>query len=454
MNRPYPKPVLIAATVCCLSPLALAAPQSAQSHSAGFIEDASWSLLNRSVYENRDYRNGGRSNGARNAYKPRTERNGYAEEWGYGLMGEFKSGFTQGTLGFGLDGHLYLSQKLDGGGGRAGKLRHLPVDNEGYDQDGAARGGAALKARLSSTWLRYGEQRVKTPIFSSSDSRLLPETHTGWFVDSREFDDLTLVGGHFTGSADRNSRSNNNPLVINYADPSMRLGNAFSFVGGSYSGVPGLSVSLYSGELEDSWRTHYLGSSYSHALAEDKAISVDLHLYRSSDTGKALAGRVSNTTGSLLLSYAQGYHKVGLGYQKVAGDTPFDYVTRGAIWLGNAVQLSDFNAPNETSWQLRYDYDLAAVGVPGLSAGAAYIRGSGIDGSDVDPTGSYAWLGYGKGGRHWERDLNLRYVVQSGAAKDLTVLLRHSLHRGNAAQAEGDVDQVRLSVEYPLSGRL
>ena len=37
--------------------------------------------------------------GARNAYKPRTERNGYAEEWAYGLMGTLQSGFTQGLIG-------------------------------------------------------------------------------------------------------------------------------------------------------------------------------------------------------------------------------------------------------------------------------------------------------------------------------------------------------------------
>ncbi|SDI39857.1 imipenem/basic amino acid-specific outer membrane pore [Pseudomonas flavescens] len=450
MTKLYP--TLLAATAW-VSPLLLAAPVS-QSASDGFFEDSTWSLLNRTVYENRDYRHGGRSNGARNAYKPRDQRNGYAEEWGYGLMGEVKSGFTQGTLGFGLDGHLYLSQKLDGGGGRAGKLRHMPVDSDGYDQGDAARGGAAVKARLSSTWLRYGEQRVKTPLFSSSDSRLLPETHTGWFLDSREIDDLVLSGGHFTGSADRNSRSNNNPLVINYANPAMRLGNAFSFVGGTYSGVPGLSFSLYGGELQDSWRSAYLGASYSHAVDERRALGLDLNLYRSRDTGRALAGEVANTTGSLLLSYTQAYHRLALGYQQVDGDTPFDYVTRGAIWLGNAVQLSDFNAPNERSWQLAYTYDLAGAGVPGLSAGAAYVRGSGIDGSDVDANGSYAWLGYGKGGKHWERDLNLRYVVQAGAAKDLALLLRHSVHRGNAAQAEGDVDQLRLSLEYPLSGRL
>jgi imipenem/basic amino acid-specific outer membrane pore len=91
--------------------------------------------------------------------------------------------------------------------------------------------------------------------------------------------------------------------------------------------------------------------------------------------------------------------------------------------------------------------------VPGLKLGAAYIRGSGIDGSRVPANGGYAWLGYGKDGRHWERDLWARYTVQSGAAKGLAFLLRYGVHRANAAQAELDANQIRVAVEYPLNGR-
>ena len=67
------------------SPLALA--ESAQEHANGFIEDSTWSVLNRTVYDHREYRHGASNSGARNAYKRRSERNGYAEEWAYGLMG-------------------------------------------------------------------------------------------------------------------------------------------------------------------------------------------------------------------------------------------------------------------------------------------------------------------------------------------------------------------------------
>jgi len=432
------------------SPLALA--DSAQSRANGFIEDSTWSLLNRTVYDNREYRHGASNSGARNAYKPRAQRNGYAEEWAYGLMGTLQSGFTQGLIGVGVDAHAYLGVKLDSGGGRAGKARLLGLDNDGYPKDDFSRGGAALKLRLSNTVVSYGEQRVKTPVFSSSDSRLLPETANGVFLTSNEFNALKMVAGHFTESTDRNASSHDQGFVVNYSNAVK--GDAFDLAGMVYTPSKNLSASLYSSRYQDTWNQQYLGATFSQAIDENRSLSLNLNLYRTTDEGKALSGNIDNTTWSLLSTYAQGPHSFSLGYQKVHGDTPFDYVTRGAIFITNAVQLSDFNAPNEQSWQARYDLAMTPWGMPGLVLSAAYVRGSQIDGSHVDPRGGYAYLGYGKGGKHWERDLEARYVVQSGTAKGTIVSLRHNLHRGNTAQAELDTDQIRLAIEYPLTGRI
>ena len=435
--------------VALASPLALA--DSAQSRANGFIEDSTWSVLNRTVYDNREYRHGASNSGARNAYKPRNERNGYAEEWAYGLMGTLQSGFTQGLIGVGVDAHAYLGVKLDSGGGRAGKARLLGLDNDGYPKDDFSRGGAALKLRLSDTVLAYGEQRVKTPVFSSSDSRLLPETATGVFLTSNEFNALKMVAGHFTESTDRNASSHNQGFVVNYSNAVK--GDAFDLAGMVYTPSKNLSTSLYSSRYQDTWNQQYLGATFSQAIDENRSLSLNFNLYRTTDEGKALSGNIDNTTWSLLSTYAQGPHSFSLGYQKVHGDTPFDYVTRGAIFITNAVQLSDFNAPNEQSWQARYDLAMTPWGMLGLVLSAAYVRGSQIDGSHVDPRGGYAYLGYGKGGKHWERDLEARYVVQGGTAKGTIVSLRHNMHRGNTAQAELDTDQIRLAIEYPLTGR-
>ncbi|WP_040263235.1 OprD family porin [Pseudomonas massiliensis] len=432
------------------SPVALA--ETAPPGGNGWLEDSTWSLLNRSVFDQRDYRHGGVNGGARNAYKPRRERNGKAEEWAYGLMGQFQSGFTQGVLGVGLDAHAYLGASLDSGGGRAGKARLLALDNEGHPKGEYSRGGAALKLRYADTVLTYGEQRVKTPVFSSSDSRLLPETATGVFLINQPVDSLRLVAGHFTESTDRNASSHDQGLVVNYSNAPK--GNAFDLAGMVWNPSPGLRASLYSARYQDSWNQHYLGATLVRALDDRRSLSLDLNLYRTQDTGRALSGRIDNTTWSLLSRYSQGAHGLSLGWQQVNGDSPFDYVTRGAIFLANAVQLSDFNAPHERSWQARYDLDMSLYGAPGLQLSAAYVRGFGIDGSQVDPRGGYAYLGYGQGGKHWERDLEARYVVQSGKAKGAVFSLRHNAHRGNSAQAELDTDQFRLAVEYPLTGRL
>lgn len=444
-------PLALGAIAAALLSAALPA-RAAQDDATGFVEGAKWQLLNRIVYDRRDYENGGKSNGARNAFKPRAERNDYAEEFAYGLMGVVESGFTRGKIGFGMDAYSYVGLKLDSGGGRAGKARLLAVDNSGHVQDHFSRTGAAAKLRVGATVLKYGEQRTKTPIFSSSDSRLLPETTRGWLLTSQDFAAFSLQAGHFTGGADRNSNSNNNDLVVNYANPASHRGNAFSFAGGTWKGVKNLSVTAYAGRYEDNWKTYYLGGYYTLPLADTRSLSFDLNVYRSQDYGKAYAGDIDNTTWSLMSTYALGAHKFGIGYQKVDGDTPFDYVNRGSIWLANAMQLSDFNAPREASWQLKYEYDLSKVVLPGLSAMAAYTRGSGIDGRHLDPNGAYAWLGYGNGGKHWERDLTLRYVVQQGRAKGLAFNLRYNVHRSNAAQAELDTDQIRFAVEYPLGG--
>ncbi|MCY1542992.1 Porin D [compost metagenome] len=92
---------------------------------------------------------------------------------------------------------------------------------------------------------------------------------------------------------------------------------------------------------------------------------------------------------------------------------------------------------------------------------ARYVSGRGIDGSKapaggaynpLDPiSGVYAPL-QGRGGRHWERDIELRYVFPSGPAKDLSLHLSHVSHQGNDAQAGDDIDRLYLIIEYPLKG--
>ncbi|MNE49554.1 Porin D precursor [compost metagenome] len=51
--------------------------------------------------------------------------------------------------------------------------------------------------------------------------------------------------------------------------------------------------------------------------------------------------------------------------------------------------------------------------------------------------------------KRWERDIEVKYVVQSGALKDMSWRVRQMNTRATAF--ESDLDEVRLIVEYPLS---
>jgi imipenem/basic amino acid-specific outer membrane pore len=68
------------------------------------------------------------------------------------------------------------------------------------------------------------------------------------------------------------------------------------------------------------------------------------------------------------------------------------------------------------------------------------------------PVGSaYQAYGYGADGKHHETNFEAKYVVQTGPVKDLSMRVRQAWHRGNADQAEGDYNETRLIVDYPIS---
>lgn len=418
---------------------------SQQAESQGFVADSSFNLLNRAFYFNRDFRNGGVNGSGTNADKPGQE-NGYREEAAYGVMGFYESGFTQGTVGFGVDAYGFLGIRLDGGGGRTGTLL-APIGSDGEPEQNWGEAGGVVKLRWSNTVLKYGEQQFANPVVGTGDARLLPETATGFFLSSEEIENVALDAGHITAMNGFNSSNSDDELLIQYAGD---VGDSISWAGLSYEPADSLSLSLYSSQVEDTWRRYYAGLAYTYDLGDERSIGVDLNVYRTHDRGRALAGEISNTDWSLAGKYAWGAHALTLAYQQVDDDAGFDYIGFDGIYLANSVQYSDFNAPGERSWQLRYDLDMASYGVPGLSFMARYVRGDDIDSTDTDPRGGF-FDADARDEEHWERNLEAKYVLQNGPAKDLSLRVRHAVHRASSNQIDGDVDEVRFIVEYPLS---
>ena len=421
-----------------LTLLAMLCGLTGTAHASGFFDDAKSDVLLRNFYLSNDYRS------------PTPSGKNYKQEWAQGFIGNFSSGFTEGTVGFGIDAHAFAGLKLDGGKGHSG-TGLLPVDSDGRSENNYSSAGGAFKLKVSRTTLAFGEMTVETPVFDTSDKRLQPEYATGFLLNSAELDNVNLVAGHFTAFKNQDSSSGKGDF---YGYGANTEAGGISFVGADLFSSSPIGGALYASELSDTWHQYYGNLHF-----KQSGVLLDANLYHTRDTGRALAGEIDNSAFSLSGKYSFGAHAVMLGWQRINGDTPFDFVGGDSIYLANSIKYADFNGANERSWQARYDLDLGAFGIPGLNFMTRYVSGSHIDGTHAPKGGAYnpfdAESGdyqpqQGSGGKHWERDIDLKYVVQSGAVKDLSVQLSHVTHRANEAQAGDDIDRIYVVVQYPL----
>ncbi len=400
---------------------------SQQSTSQGFIEDSHLDLFLRNAYIKRDYRDGLPDKA----------------EWGQGIIATFESGFTQGPVGFGVDGIAQYAVRLDGGRGRsgAGGIDFFAQDDDGRAKSDLAKFGATAKMRFSNTVLSYGSQRPILPIVYADDSRLLYESYTGTMLTSREIDGLEINAGYLTDQQRKSDDSHNSGL------------KSLTFGGASYQFNDQLSGALYASHVEDVLNKQYLGLNYKQPFAADQQLIVDFNGYNSrldqeyadaNDTGR------SNSIWSLAASYIWDIHTFKVAYQQSSGSTGYHYggyqnqggVGDGGntIWLANSY-WSDFNGEDERSWQASYGLDFAGLGVPGLSWTTAYVRGDNIKTAETSNGKEHEWFN------------QVQYQVQNGMAKDLKLRLRYSVLRvsSNASDYNVSGNEVRFYVEYPFN---
>lgn len=398
---------------------------SSQDESKGFLEDSKLNVKTRMLYFSRDFRN--------NPSDTQSRR----EETGLGFVGTYESGFTQGVIGVGADAIGMLGLKLDSGKGRAG-TGLFPTGSDGRSQDDYSKAGGAVKFRISDTVLKVGDQFTALPVFATDDSRLLPEIAQGSLITSNEIKGLTLHAGHFT-SLTAQEETNRDSFHLKKAD----------VAGGTYAITDTLSTSVYYSKVEDFWRKWYGNINWALPINDDQGLVFDFNIY---DTKSDGAGNVrtfdgetklDNTAFSLSGAYNIGAHTFTLAYQAVSGDGDYAYGIDGGgtIFLANSVARSDFNQEDEKSWQARYDLNFASYGVPGLTFMTRYVRGD-----DANVAGT-------TDGKEWERDVDIKYVLQEGAAKDLSFRVRQATYRSGDGVYYGSpsIDELRLIVEYPLS---
>lgn len=402
-----------------------------QAESKGFVEDSSLKVLLRNAYISRDYKDG----------------NEDKAEWGQAAIGTYSSGFTQGTVGVGVDAFGLYALRLDGGKGRTGAqgIDFFKKGDSGNAADDLSKFGAAVKFRVSNTVLAYGDQMPALPVLSYDNGRLLPESYTGTLITSKEIKGLELNAGRFTAESRKSAEGRDSGGL-----------KSINVLGGSYQFTEQFKAALYASDVEDVLKKQYVNANYVFPLAKDQSLTLDFNGYRTKLDNSYV--RENNVTGddnkiwSLAATFATGPHSFTLAHQRSTGDSNLGYAYGGyqrdqnrvgdggnTIYLANSY-WSDFNAEDERSWQLGYGLNFTTFGVPGLTYNVAYVRGDNITTSTSE------------GGSEREIFNQFKYVVQGGPAKDLSVRLRSSFLRVSQKSSEYNVsgNELRVFVDYPI----
>lgn len=416
MNTPH---CILARSLAAAS-LALGTGLPAWAEDGGFFKDAKTDLVLRNYYFNRDFRDPG-------AVKSKVE------EWAQGFILKFNSGYTPGVVGFGLDGIAMFGVKLDSGRGTSGS-ELLPVHGDGRAADNYGRAGVAAKMRISATELKVGELLPDIPLLRYDDGRLLPQTFRGAMLDSREIAGLGLQAGQYRSVSLRNSSDMQD--LSAWAAPGV-TSDGFTYAGAEYRfNQQRTLIGAWHAQLEDIYQQSYFNLLHKQPVG-DWVLGANLGYFIDKDDGQARIGEIQSRTAYALLSASTAGHTLYLGLQKVSGDSPWMsvYGSSGRT-LGNDMFNGNFSNADERSWQVRYDYNFAAMGVPGLLAMVRYGHGEN------------ATTKAGSNGKEWERDTEVGYTFQSGSLKNLSVRVNNATNRRSF---NSDFDQTRVIVSYPLS---
>ena len=397
---------------------------------ADLVGDTKVSLEARNFYFNRDFRQGNSDTPAPSQSKQ--------DEWAQGFILRMNSGFTEGTVGFGADAIGIFGFKLDSGDGTAGSGLLVP-DRSGGSQDNYSDLAVAAKVKVSNSTLRVGQMQFKNAAIASSDGRLLPQVFEAGHLVSQEIDGLMLEAAHVREVNHRNSGDYEDIAITSGGRRGITTSggataDSFDFVGGTYKLTKELTAGYYYSNLDELYKQHSFSAVHVLPLGDKQSLKTDVRFARSTDDGNR--SNVDNKAFGAMVTYSLDGHAFGLGYQKMSGDTGFAYINGTDPFLVNYVQISDFANKDEKSYQARYDFNFASIGIPGLTFMTRYLTGDNVDrGRGVSE------------GREWERNTELMYVFQEGALKNLGVRWRNATVRSNFAN---DIDENRLIVSYTL----
>ena len=391
-----------------------------------FIDKSSVQLTARNFYFDRDFQ----EQSARPA----------AKDWSQGFILKATSGYTEGTVGFGVDilataGFKLIADSEDGG---TGNLPRNPVTNKATNAYGQI--GVTAKAKMSQTELKIGTLTPMNPVLVASPARLLPQTYRGISLNSKEITGLDLQAAYIDKVNQRESTNFENIRIsgVNGRYHAAETDGLY-YVGGNYQLTQPLKLTAFYMDVNDLYQQSMIGASYLYKFSDQTSLNSEIRYYRSREDGKAKAGLVDNDLYHSYFTLKHKNHKFILSTFNHKGMTAFPYLAGGETGLLIDTWPAEFLNPKEKVYSFRYEYDFKDY-VPGLRFMTRYTMGRDI----------YAPALGGTNLKEHETDFDIGYTVQSGWLKNLGLRARYSMYDNNMS-ARANIkpsNETRINIDY------
>lgn len=406
---------------------------------ADFVQDSSVNVTARNFYLDRNF----------------TEPDSLAPAariWEQGFILNAKSGFTNGTIGFGLDLYAGAGFTLWGDRDYAPRILQMaPLKANGDPEDSFGEIAVTGKVKISETELKVGALFPSNPVLVASPARLLPQSYQGVAVESKDIDHFKMEAGY----VDRvNHRDSTNWEKIHLSGANLKYKSVEAddlyYVGGYYYLRPETTFALFHANLDDIYNQYTFWARNTYHFNERYKIFNDFRYFRTVDAGAKKAGNIDNHHGNIVVALGVDNHTFTTGYIQNSGDTGFPYLSVGEANTYIDAWATDFLNPKEKAWSIRYDYDFQKQ-IPGLKLMMRFTKAEDIKLDNLrayyEKTGSY----------HMDDALNerkfgleLSYQLQSTKLKGLFIRLRHENYKNNFGPSATftTAKEQRVNIDY------